>query len=115
MHANVFVSIHANAISMSRPDINGLETFYYSAGLPLAKVAHANILQSIMLRDRGVRQANFYVIKRNPIPAILIETGYLTGAEDAPKLADPGFRSQVAMAIARGILQYLQPSSLPNP
>jgi N-acetylmuramoyl-L-alanine amidase len=115
MRANVFVSIHANAISMSRPDINGLETFYYSTGLPLAKVAHSNILQSIMLRDRGVRQANFYVIKRNPIPAILIEAGYLTGAEDAPKLADAGFRNQVAMAIARGILQYLQPNTLPNP
>jgi N-acetylmuramoyl-L-alanine amidase len=115
MRANVFVSIHANAISMSRPDVNGLETYYYSRGLSLAKVAHANILQNIMLRDRGVRRANFYVIKRTPMPAILIETGYLTGAEDAPKLADPGFRSQVAMAIARGILQYLQPNTLPNP
>jgi N-acetylmuramoyl-L-alanine amidase len=115
MRANVFVSIHANAISMSRPDINGLETFYYSRGLSLAKVAHANILQSIMLRDRGVRRASFYVIKRNPIPAILIEAGYLTGAEDAPKLADPGFRSQVAIAIARSILQHLQPYTVSNP
>jgi N-acetylmuramoyl-L-alanine amidase len=100
---------------MSRPDINGLETFYYSRGLSLAKVAHANILQSIMLRDRGVRRANFYVLKRNPIPAILIEAGYLTGAEDAQKLADPGFRSQVAIAIARSILQYLQSNTLSNP
>ncbi len=108
VNADVFVSIHANAISLSRPHINGLETYYYSKGARLAPKVHISILQSINFRDRGVRRANFYVIKRNPIPAILVEVGYVTGAEDAPRLADPAFRSQIAAAIARGILQHLQ-------
>lgn len=108
-NATAFVSIHANAISMSRPEVNGLETYYYVSGLPLAQAIHSSILQSgLGMRDRGVRQARFYVIRRTSMPAALVETGFVTGAEDAPRLANPTFRSQMAVAIARGILNYLQ-------
>jgi N-acetylmuramoyl-L-alanine amidase len=107
-NANIFVSIHANAISMSRPDINGLETFYYDSGLELAQTVHASILQATGARDRRVRQARFYVIRRTTMPAILVELGFVTGAEDAPKLATPGYRRQLAEGLARGILQYLR-------
>lgn len=110
VNADIFVSIHANAISLSRPEVNGLETYHYSSGSRLAQTIHSSILQSISFRDRGVKRANFYVLKRNPIPAILVEVGFVTGAEDAPRLAEPAFRSQMAAAITRGILQYLQAS-----
>jgi N-acetylmuramoyl-L-alanine amidase len=108
-NASVFVSIHANAISMSRPEVNGLETYYYSSGEGLADTIHATILQSgLGMKDRGVRQARFYVLRRTSMPAVLVETGFVTGEEDAPRLATPGFRSQMATAIAQGILSYLQ-------
>jgi N-acetylmuramoyl-L-alanine amidase len=107
-NATVFVSIHANAISMSRPDVNGLETYYYQSGDRLAQVIHNSILQGTDVRDRGVRQARFYVLRRTSMPAVLIEVGFVTGREDAAKLATPAYRSQMAAAIARGILQYIQ-------
>lgn len=108
-NATVFVSIHANAISMSRPEVNGLETFYASAeGRVLASAIQQRILNSIPMTNRGVKQANFYVIRRTSMPAALVETGFVTGAEDAPRLADPGFRSQMATAIVQGILDYLR-------
>ncbi len=108
VNATIFVSIHANAFRMDRPDINGLETYYYSTGAALARVVHQNILQSIRISDRGVRSSRFYVLRRTSMPSILIETGYLTGRDDAPRLANANFRSQMATAIARGILQYLR-------
>ncbi len=108
VNATIFVSIHANAIDMSRPDVNGIETYYYSSGQRLAQTIHNSILQMTGARDRGVRQARFYVLRHTSMPAVLVETGFVTGAEDAPKLADPTYRSQMAAAIARGILQYLQ-------
>ena len=108
-NASVFVSIHANAISMSRPDVNGLETFYASnAGQRLANTVHNHILQVMGIRDRRVRSARFYVIRRTSMPAILIETGFVTGAEDAPNLADPEWRARMSGAIAEGILLHLQ-------
>jgi N-acetylmuramoyl-L-alanine amidase len=111
MNANLFVSIHANAISLSRPDVNGLETYYYSNGQRLARTIHNSILQSLDIRDRGVRTARFYVLRRTSMPSVLVEVGFVTGREDAAKLSDPTYRSQMAQAIARGILQYLQQSS----
>jgi len=107
--ATIFVSIHANAISMSRPDINGVETFYFSGqGQRLAQSIQSSILQSIPMRNRGVKQARFYVLRTSAMPSALVEVGFVTGAEDAPRLANPQFRSQMAQAISRGILLYLQ-------
>lgn len=108
-NASIFVSIHANAISMSRPDVNGLETFYASdAGQRLANTVHAVVLNEMGMRDRRVRSARFYVIRQTSMPAILIETGFVTGAEDAPNLANPVWRERMAEAIAKGILIHLQ-------
>ncbi|HEY9807789.1 MAG TPA: N-acetylmuramoyl-L-alanine amidase [Halomicronema sp.] len=106
--ATLFVSIHANAISMSRPDVNGLETYYYSNGLGLARTIHNSILQSVDIKNRGVRQAGFYVIKRTSMPAVLVEVGFVTGREDSQNLSNPTHRTKLAQAISRGIVQYLQ-------
>ncbi|HBB32181.1 MAG TPA: N-acetylmuramoyl-L-alanine amidase [Cyanobacteria bacterium UBA8803] len=106
-NADLFVSIHANAIER-RPDVNGLETYYYDSGLRLAQTIHSNILQSIDIRDRGVRKARFYVLRNNPMPAVLVEVGFVTGTQDQPRLATPQYQNQMAGAIARGILQYVQ-------
>ena len=109
--ATVFVSIHANAISMSRPDVNGLETYYFNSGADLARTIHSNVLQSTGMRDRGVRTARFYVIKNTSMPSVLVETGFVTGEEDARNFMNPGFRRQMAEGIARGIVQYLRGGS----
>jgi N-acetylmuramoyl-L-alanine amidase len=108
--AAVFVSIHANAISMSRPDINGLETYYYASaqGRRLAKAIHNRILRNTNLRDKGVRQARFYVIRRTKMPAVLVETGFVTGAQDAARFASASGRTQIAEAITQGIIDYIQ-------
>jgi N-acetylmuramoyl-L-alanine amidase len=107
-NASVFVSIHANAISMSRPEVNGLETYYYSSGASLARTIHNRILQSTDLRDRGVRTARFYVLRNTSMPAVLVETGFVTGQEDAIRFQNPAARQQIADAIAQGILDYLR-------
>jgi len=107
IHANLFVSIHANSID-NAPQANGLETYYYESGLRLAQTIHRSILQSIDIKDRGVRHARFYVLRNNTIPAVLVETGFVTGVEDAPRLASPAYQTQMAEAIARGILEYIK-------
>ncbi|MEG4209444.1 N-acetylmuramoyl-L-alanine amidase [Microcoleus sp. S13_B4] len=108
VNANLFVSIHANSINMSRPDISGIETYYFENGEDLARVIHGSILQGTGATDRRVRQARFYVLRKTSMPSVLVEVGFVTGAEDAAKLSDPAYRSQMAASIARGILLYLQ-------
>ncbi|MEQ9233243.1 N-acetylmuramoyl-L-alanine amidase [Coleofasciculus sp. E2-BRE-01] len=108
VNANLFVSIHANAISLSRPDVNGLETYYFSSGQRLAQTIHNNILQTVPVQNRGVRRARFYVLRKTSMPAVLVEVGFVTGRDDSAKLNNSTHRSQLAQAIARGILQYIQ-------
>ncbi len=107
VNANLFVSIHANAIDMTRPDVNGIETYYYASGSRLASTIHNSLLQATGARDRRVRQARFYVLRKTSMPAVLVEVGFVTGAEDAPRLANAAYRQRLAEGIARGILQYI--------
>ncbi|MCP9926837.1 N-acetylmuramoyl-L-alanine amidase [Cyanobium sp. CH-040] len=108
--ADAFVSVHANALSMARPDVNGVETFFFSGG---PSQALASALQRRMMAissgspNRGVKQGRFFVIRRTVMPAALVEMGFVTGAIDAPRLANPDFRRRMALAIAAGILDFL--------
>jgi N-acetylmuramoyl-L-alanine amidase len=110
VRADLFVSIHANSISLSRPDINGLETYYYvsAQGRRLAKAIHNRILRGTNMQDKGIRQARFYVIRHTKMPAVLVEIGFVTGSQDAARLASPAGRTQLAEAIAQGIMDYIQ-------
>jgi parallel beta-helix repeat protein len=106
--ATLFVSIHANAFRMDRPDINGLETYYHQSGLELAEAIHSNVLRQTKVADRQVRQARFYVLQRTSMPAVLVETGFVTGETDAANLNQPDYRRNMAQGIAHGILQHLK-------
>ena len=108
LNADLFVSIHANSIS-NRPDVNGLETYYYnSGGQRLARIIHNNILQSVNIPNRGVRRARFYVLRKTSMPSVLVEVGFVTGGGDSSRLATEAYQNQMAAAIARGILEYIK-------
>ncbi|MFN7518583.1 MAG: N-acetylmuramoyl-L-alanine amidase [Dolichospermum sp.] len=108
VNATVFVSIHANSVD-NRPDVNGLEVYYYDSGYGLAETVRQTILQNIStLNNRGTRKARFYVLRKNSMPAILVETGYMTGREDNPRLGSSDYQSRMAEGIARGVLNYLK-------
>ena len=110
--ADLFVSIHANAINLSRPDVNGLETYYYKSGRRLAEVIHWSILNGVEIENRGIRRARFFVLRHSTMPAVLVEVGFVTGVRDAPKLKSPSHRRQMAEAIARGVIQYIKQNNL---
>jgi N-acetylmuramoyl-L-alanine amidase len=58
--------------------------------------------------DRGVKQANFSVLRRSFMPAVLIELGFGTNREDASLLADTREQARLAIAIADATLAYLE-------
>ena len=109
--ADLFLSIHANALTMARPDVNGIETFYFESprARALAQAVQDEVLAvSLGSPDRGARTARFYVIRRTTMPSALVEMGFLTGELDAPRLADPAHRRRLALAISRGLLNVLR-------
>lgn len=110
--ADLFVSIHANSINLSRPDVSGLETYYYDSGRRLAELVHWSILNGVDIDDRSIRRARFYVLRHSTMPAVLIEVGFVTGEVDASNLKDPNHRRLMAEAIAKGIVEYIKQNNL---
>jgi N-acetylmuramoyl-L-alanine amidase len=105
--ADIFVSIHANSMGKGRPDVNGMETYFFG-DRRLSDILHRNMLRSVEMNDRGVRRARFYVLRNARMPSTLLELGFVTGAEDSQKLRDPNFQKRLAAGIARGIIEYIQ-------
>jgi N-acetylmuramoyl-L-alanine amidase len=106
--ADLFVSIHVNSISLSRPEVNGAEVYYYDSGQALAQTLQNTIVRETGMFDRGARSARFYVLRNTSMPSVLIEMGFITGRDDQPRLTNPAFQSRMATSIVRGILQYVQ-------
>jgi N-acetylmuramoyl-L-alanine amidase len=57
-------------------------------------------------KNRGVRQAPFYVLNRAPMPAILLEIGYLSNASDRKIMGEKFFQESLAKSIAEGVKKY---------
>jgi N-acetylmuramoyl-L-alanine amidase len=98
----VFVSIHFNY--GRRLGAYGIETYYYnSRAYRLAALIHPRVIQALGSIDRGIRRRGYFVLRRNRLPAVLVECGFLTNPGEAARILQPGARENLAKAIAAGI------------
>lgn len=59
-------------------------------------------------RDLGVKSALFYVLLTARMPAILVETAFISNAKDEKRLKDSKYQDAIAESIAQGIERYLE-------
>ena len=59
------------------------------------------------IRDLGTKEALFYVLLGTKMPAILVETGFLSNPEEEKRLSTAGYQDEVARAIAAGVQDFL--------
>ena len=106
--ADIFVSIHLNA--HDDPNVRGVEVFSFPGSVEGAKLRNA-IYMEIMDRlpgwkQRGTKEANFYVLRNTKMPAVLVECGFITNVEEEKELHKPEIRQKFAEGIAAGVLAY---------
>jgi len=105
--ADIFISIHCN--SSLRDTAEGVETYYYKdskKGFLLAFEVQKSIIYSTKLVNRGVKFANFYILKWTKMPAILVECGFVSNPKEEAMLRNDAFQTQLAIAIANGVANY---------
>ncbi|WP_215828320.1 N-acetylmuramoyl-L-alanine amidase family protein [Pelorhabdus rhamnosifermentans] len=105
--ADLFVSIHCN--SAENDLVKGGETYKYYGSVEGGKLANCiqnQLVKSLPIVDRGVKEAGFYVIKNTNMTACLVETAFISNADDEKLLADSATQDKIAGAIARGITDY---------
>ena len=94
---------------MPTEEMQGAMTFHYASSVEGRKIA-AYILSEVVRKtgavDKGVRTANFYVLRETVVPAALVECGFVTNKEEEAKLRDNEYRNLIAQGIAAGILDY---------
>lgn len=107
-NADLFVSIHCNAAENEAA--HGIETFCCtgtSAGRKLAERIQENLAALEYTLDRGVKEANFAVLRLTDMPAVLVECGFITSEYDREYLTSSSCQGNLALAIVMGIEDYL--------
>ena len=115
--ADRFISIHHNSARNRR--VNGTETYakrganYRSRHL--ARKVQNNLLRSLRLSNRGSRRANFYVLRKSSISAILTEASFISNRTQASRLRRASYIDREARAIYNGIRQHMSLKRLYSP
>jgi len=111
--ADIFISLHNN----SWPDNvnpfkrkNGFGVYYYYPhSLPLARAVERAYRKNIPLPSEGIKRADFSVLRNTPqIPAVLIESAYITLPKHEELLLQKSFIDKLAKAIAQGALGFVK-------
>lgn len=101
----IFISTHLNE-SRPRPDIHGVETYYFSS---VSSELGQRILRHVGAvpgeSPHFMKTARFHVLRLNRNPAVLVECGYLSNRSEAQRFASADYRTQVANAIADAVLE----------
>lgn len=111
----IFVSVHFNDAPSRR--ISGVETYYKAApALKIAAAIQSSVCCLPGVISRGVKTANYRVLRRNEYPAVLVEGGFISSPREGAKCASPGYHEALAGAIASAIISVrgpLQPAKAP--
>lgn len=109
--ADIFVSIHVNSSTSS--SAKGTETYYSISAndnekedYALASKINSQIVKDANMKNRGVKRANFYVIRHSLFPSVLVELGFISNSEDLSKLVNSNYQEIFGNAIYKGIVNY---------
>lgn len=108
--AELYVTVHVNSYDTEEP--NGAETIVDNTreqdddSWVLAELIQDGVTEATGARDRGARSQESY-LQRTEMPAVSVETGYLTNPAERTKLIDPEYQTKIAEGILNGIRQFI--------
>lgn len=114
--ARLFISIHVNACCGTVDSTPSGTTSYYSKpqDIALARDVERAITAALGTKDDGIVKSRFYVTLHAFMPAVLVETAFLTNPTDYANLTSPQWRQRLAEAIADGIETYARENPVPR-
>src|SRR5690606_34194235 len=108
--ADIIISYHHNALAGKWGTHGGTEVFTYIGEWPdaerLAKLTLERLLKAYGLRNRGLKKANFHMLRESKMPAILVEGGFMDSTIDIKKMRDDKVLDAAGKAVAEGAVDY---------
>ncbi len=84
------------------------QTEYVEESIVLAERVLKSLSRTTRARARFIKGARFVVLEHAMMPAVLVETGYITNPVEAQKLADEEYQWKVARGIADGVVKFVK-------
>lgn len=109
--ATIFVSLHCN--SAENTTATGIETYYYintdnEYDENLATCIQKEVIKATGAKDRGVKSANFSVLRNSVIPAALVEMGFISNPSESENISDSAYQNKIAQGVTNGIIRFLK-------
>lgn len=107
---NILISIHQNKFEQSK--YSGAQIFYSKNTDESFRLAEAvrrsvtGLLQPDNKRELKPDEGSIFILKKAQVPAIIVECGFLSNADEAAKLSDDEYQTKMAFAIMCGFLDY---------
>lgn len=104
--AALFVSIHCNFCEDSA-NVKGIEFYHLegsSGGAVLAEEMNRKFAEESRIANRGIRTADFRVLRETQMPAVLVELGYFSNSGEREKLGRKSYQKLLAECIAEAII-----------
>lgn len=106
--ADAFISIHYNSYPEA-PDVTGIGTyFYHEQNEDLARFVQGGLIGKTGVADRGVQDEDYYVIRQNVQPGILVELGFISNAQKEQLLRTNSYQKKLVSGIVTGLNQYFR-------
>lgn len=105
--ADLFISIHYNSSPSTKPE--GLTTFYFheQKDKALATNIHNHLLKVTNNTNRGVLFGDYYVLRENSIPSVLLELGFISNQNEEQQMITNHYQNKITSAIAEAILEFV--------
>ena len=106
-NSDLFLSLHIN--SSVNKSVGGFSSYYYPKtdnDLKIAKTIQDKFAQNFGVDNLGVRQANFYVVKRCSMPATLLEMCFISNPKEEKLMKSKWFQKKTALLIVEGVKNY---------
>ncbi|MBD2630017.1 N-acetylmuramoyl-L-alanine amidase [Aphanizomenon flos-aquae NRERC-008] len=104
-NVDIFISIHCNSSTSNSAE--GIETWIFTdsnAGKKLAEPVQQSLISTFSThKNRGIKEANFQVLRETEMPAILVECEFISNPTQLQFLSDNNNQKKIAQAIALGI------------
>lgn len=121
-----YLSVHANATGGGEwNSVRGIETFIYPGSTMSrkpAEIIQRHLVAGTALPNRGVKEANFQVLRETKMPAALVECAFMTNHLDAALLLTETYREECAVELAKAMCEIfnvkyvpLKPPTIPTP
>jgi N-acetylmuramoyl-L-alanine amidase len=106
--ANVHIDYHLNAYGSGWNNVGGTETYMYTTrpkeAAALAEKVQTNLVRELGFSNRGVKVANFHMIRETKMTAIIIEFAFMTNQIEAIKMRTSEYQKKAAMAVVDGLV-----------